>query len=93
MCDRFENTVVAQFYGHTHNDHFEIFYDPEENRPTNIGYITPSITAWTYLNPSYRSESDQIRWFCDHIWWFLYGICSKMENILFLHWCCTTLFF
>ena len=24
VCFRFENTVVAQFHGHTHNDHFEV---------------------------------------------------------------------
>lgn len=25
---RFESTVTAQFFGHTHNDEFEVFYDP-----------------------------------------------------------------
>lgn len=26
---RFENTVAAQFFGHTHFDEFEVFYDPK----------------------------------------------------------------
>lgn len=26
---RFENTVTAQFFGHTHYDEFEVFYDPK----------------------------------------------------------------
>jgi sphingomyelin phosphodiesterase len=28
---RFENTIRAQFYGHTHNDEFIVFYDTETN--------------------------------------------------------------
>lgn len=26
---RFENTVTAQFFGHTHHDEFQVFYDPK----------------------------------------------------------------
>lgn len=26
---RYENTVTAQFFGHTHSDEFEVFYDPK----------------------------------------------------------------
>ena len=52
---RFENTVVAQFYGHTHQDEFIIFYEPEASaRATNIAFISPSVATWTNLNPSYR---------------------------------------
>lgn len=29
--ERYENTIVAQFYGHSHADEFEVFYDLEEN--------------------------------------------------------------
>merc|ERR1712080_272773 len=25
IISRFENTVVAQFHGHTHNDHFQVY--------------------------------------------------------------------
>ena len=45
VCDRFESTVTAQFYGHTHKDEFAVFY--EEDRATNIAFVTPSITTFT----------------------------------------------
>lgn len=52
---RFENTITAQFYGHTHQDEFVVFYDPETNsRATNVAFITPSVATWTNLNPSFR---------------------------------------
>lgn len=55
IISRFENTVTAQFYGHTHNDEFVVFYDHESNdRATNIGFVAPSVTTYTDLNPAYR---------------------------------------
>ena len=52
---RFENTVVAQFYGHTHNDEYIVFYDSETNsRPTNIGFVTPSVSTYSGYNMGYR---------------------------------------
>ena len=55
IINRFESTVVGQFYGHTHNDEFQIFYDTETNkRASNIAYVTPSVTTHENLNPSYR---------------------------------------
>lgn len=29
IISRYESTIVAQFYGHTHFDEFEVFYDPK----------------------------------------------------------------
>jgi len=55
VVDRFANTIRAQFYGHTHNDQFIVWYDEETNSvPINVGYVTPSVTTYTGLNPSYR---------------------------------------
>jgi len=55
IISRFESTVMAQFNGHTHNDHFEVFYDPEEpSRATNVAFITPSVSTYTDLNMGYR---------------------------------------
>jgi len=55
VVDRFANTIAAQFYGHTHNDQFIVWYDAETNSvPINVGYVTPSVTTYTGLNPSYR---------------------------------------
>ncbi|XP_035688596.1 sphingomyelin phosphodiesterase-like isoform X2 [Branchiostoma floridae] len=55
IIDRYESTVAAQFFGHTHRDHFELFYDMKNRtRPTNIAYIGPSVTTYQYMNPGYR---------------------------------------
>lgn len=29
IIERYESTITAQFYGHTHFDEFEMFYDPQ----------------------------------------------------------------
>ncbi len=51
---RFENTIVNQFYGHTHNDEFKVFYDSTGSRATSFGFVTPSVTPYTDVNLSYR---------------------------------------
>ncbi|KAL5287221.1 SMPD1 family protein [Megaselia abdita] len=52
---RYENTITGQFYGHTHYDEFEVFYDPHDlGRAINIGYIGPSVSPYYDLNPGYR---------------------------------------
>ncbi|EYC04462.1 hypothetical protein Y032_0087g2022 [Ancylostoma ceylanicum] len=55
IVKRFENTIAQQFYGHTHNDHFQVYYDPKDNmRPFHFNWISPSITTYDFNNPSYR---------------------------------------
>ncbi|KFM77578.1 Sphingomyelin phosphodiesterase, partial [Stegodyphus mimosarum] len=56
IINRYESTVMAQFFGHTHKDEFEIFYDKSgpKPRPTNIIYIGPSVTTYDGVNPGYR---------------------------------------
>jgi len=52
---RFENTVVAQFHGHTHNDHFNLFYDLEDpSRATTVAFIGGGATAYSDVNPNYK---------------------------------------
>ena len=47
--------MTGQFYGHTHNDEFAMFYDYETNQiPINVAFVTPSVTTFTGLNPSFR---------------------------------------
>ncbi|CAL1293894.1 unnamed protein product [Larinioides sclopetarius] len=53
IINRFESTVRGQFFGHSHLDELEVFYD-EDRRPTNVAYIGPSVTSYDGLNPSYR---------------------------------------
>jgi len=57
IVNRYEDTVTAQFYGHTHVDEFQLFYERRSDgskRPTNIAYIGPSVTPYYGLNPSYK---------------------------------------
>lgn len=65
IVNRFENTVVAQFTGHTHREEFHLYYDHEEpTRATSISYVGGSGTSFSNVNPNYRvyyidgSESD-----------------------------------
>lgn len=55
IVNRYESTITAQFFGHTHFDEFELFYDEHNrHRVTNIAYIGPSVTTYYKLNPGYR---------------------------------------
>lgn len=52
---RYESTITAQFFGHTHFDEFELFYDTQDlGRPVSIAYVGPSVTPYYDLNPGYR---------------------------------------
>lgn len=47
--------LLGQFFGHTHHDEFELFYDLNNiTRATNIAYIAPSTTTFYNNNPGYR---------------------------------------
>ncbi|CAG2108614.1 unnamed protein product [Medioppia subpectinata] len=61
IVNRFESTISGQFFGHTHQDEFELFYEttpaPRAGvyiRPTNVAYIGPSLSAFGNVNPGYR---------------------------------------
>ena len=55
IISRFEDTVAAQFHGHTHYDHFALHYDPANtSRATSVGFISPSVATYTGLSPGYR---------------------------------------
>ncbi|KAE9414641.1 hypothetical protein Angca_004472 [Angiostrongylus cantonensis] len=60
VINRFQNTVVAQFFGHTHSEEFYITYeDPQSSssRPTSVVYSAPSITPYSEYFPAYRIYS------------------------------------
>ncbi|KAI1300253.1 Sphingomyelin phosphodiesterase [Halotydeus destructor] len=62
IVNRFEATIVAQFFGHTHNDEFELFYDEAtlnstSPRAINVAYVAPSVTTFGGVNPGYRIYS------------------------------------
>ncbi|KAJ8672963.1 hypothetical protein QAD02_004224 [Eretmocerus hayati] len=55
IVHRYEATIAAQFFGHTHYDEYELFYETQDfKRPISVGYIAPSITPWKDVNPAYR---------------------------------------
>ncbi|XP_037092750.1 sphingomyelin phosphodiesterase-like [Pollicipes pollicipes] len=55
IVNRYEDTIAAQFYGHTHKDEFEVFYDLEDAaRAVGMAYIAPAATTYSFLNPAYR---------------------------------------
>jgi hypothetical protein len=58
IVDRFENTITAIFNGHTHNDHFHVYYaNDEPTRPISVAINGASVTPFTYLNPNYKTYS------------------------------------
>ncbi|KOC60419.1 Sphingomyelin phosphodiesterase, partial [Habropoda laboriosa] len=55
IINRYESTITAQFFGHTHYDEFQLFYDTTDlERALSIAYICPSVTPYYNLNPGYR---------------------------------------
>ncbi|KAL8597001.1 hypothetical protein ACOMHN_050100 [Nucella lapillus] len=55
IVDRYESTISGQFFGHTHFDHLQVFYDlAGHSRPTGVAYISPSVTPYSNLNMGYR---------------------------------------
>jgi sphingomyelin phosphodiesterase len=55
IVNRYESTIVGQFFGHTHKDQFELFYDLNNySRPVGMAYITGSVTTFSLVNPGYR---------------------------------------
>ncbi|XP_039289630.1 sphingomyelin phosphodiesterase isoform X2 [Nilaparvata lugens] len=78
IINRYESTITAQFFGHTHFDEFELFYDSQDlGRPTSIAYVGPSVTPYNDLNPGYRiyfidGDHDQTtRTVIDHETWVM----------------------
>ncbi|XP_044003284.1 sphingomyelin phosphodiesterase [Aphidius gifuensis] len=55
IINRYESTITAQFFGHTHYDEFQLFYDTSDlGRAVSIAYIGPSVSPYYDLNPGYR---------------------------------------
>jgi hypothetical protein len=61
MCifiSRFENTVTAVFNGHTHNDHFHVYYATNEpTHPISVAINGGSVTPFSDLNSNYKTYS------------------------------------
>lgn len=58
LLPRYEGTITGQFFGHTHLDEFQMFYDEETlSRPVSVAFIAPSVTTYVNLNPGEWLES------------------------------------
>lgn len=52
---RYKNTLVGQFFGHTHMNEVEVFYDKETlSWLLSIVFLAPSTTTYIGLNPGYQ---------------------------------------
>ena len=55
ILSRYESTVRAQFYGHSHTDWFYVTYDPKNHTHANgVSFIPGSLTTYSDLFPGYR---------------------------------------
>ncbi|CAL2041010.1 unnamed protein product [Caenorhabditis brenneri] len=57
IINRFTNTVVGQFFGHTHSEQFYMMYsnpDDYKSTPNNVVYSAPSVTPYSDFFPAYR---------------------------------------
>ncbi|KAK6028324.1 Ser/Thr phosphatase family protein [Ostertagia ostertagi] len=57
VINRFQNTIVGQFFGHTHSEEFYVTYENPESastRPTSVVYSAPSVTTYSEYFPAYR---------------------------------------
>lgn len=68
IIDRFQDTVLASYFGHTHRDEFRVLLSPyRKPTPISVAYIGPSITSFTENNPGYRVYyTDQQGYMKDH---------------------------
>ncbi|XP_018565651.1 sphingomyelin phosphodiesterase-like [Anoplophora glabripennis] len=88
IVERFESTITAQFYGHSHADEFEIFYETTEySRPISVAYLGPSVTTYENFNPAYRiyyiegDHEKSTREVLDHETWTMdLGKANEGEN-------------
>lgn len=63
IVSRFNQTIRGQFYGHTHSDEFQLFFDHDQLNqakstdqltpltPVSVAYLAPSITTFVGANP------------------------------------------
>lgn len=49
IISRYESTIVAQFYGHTHFDEFEMFYDTNDLGKNSLSNDKISLSLFFYF--------------------------------------------
>ncbi|KAA0199151.1 hypothetical protein HAZT_HAZT000080, partial [Hyalella azteca] len=55
IVSRYEGVIAGIFYGHTHNDQFQMFFDYDNpSRPIEVGFVAQSQTTYSDLNSGYK---------------------------------------
>jgi len=55
IVNRYESSIAGTFWGHTHRDELQIFYDTTNiTRAISVAYIGPSLTPYGDNNPGYK---------------------------------------
>merc|ERR1711916_62217 len=58
LLQRYNATIAGQFFGHTHQDSFEIVYGDysggKRTDPIGVSFIAPAVTSFTDIRSSYR---------------------------------------
>ncbi|CAG9323467.1 unnamed protein product [Blepharisma stoltei] len=54
LMERYQNTVMGQFFGGENRDEFRINKGYFSSKPTGIQFISPSLSPYKNSNPSYR---------------------------------------
>uniref|UniRef100_A0AC35TN56 Metallophos domain-containing protein n=1 Tax=Rhabditophanes sp. KR3021 TaxID=114890 RepID=A0AC35TN56_9BILA len=57
LVNRYESTIAAQFFGHTHSEQYYLTYEDMKDstsRPTSVIFAAPSVTTYSEYNPAYR---------------------------------------
>eukprot|EP01114_Cavostelium_apophysatum_P013258 TRINITY_DN3168_c0_g1_i1.p1 TRINITY_DN3168_c0_g1~~TRINITY_DN3168_c0_g1_i1.p1 ORF type:complete len:560 (-),score=98.35 TRINITY_DN3168_c0_g1_i1:24-1703(-) len=49
----YSDVIVAHFYGHTHEDQFEVITNSKGD-PLDVVYVAPSVTTFSMRNPTFR---------------------------------------
>jgi sphingomyelin phosphodiesterase len=56
IVERFKDTIVGQFYGHSHADEFRVLYsNSDSSKPVGYQFVAPSLTTYALFNSAYRT--------------------------------------
>ncbi|RWS25560.1 sphingomyelin phosphodiesterase-like protein [Leptotrombidium deliense] len=57
ILERYNETIKAQFFGHTHFDEIRIYESPSTKQAMSVAFIGGSLTTYENVNPMFRTYS------------------------------------
>ena len=54
ILERFRETIAEQFFGHNHVEKNLVWLDSTSQQPMATGWVAPSLTTWSHVNPAFR---------------------------------------